>query len=126
MTPDKWKDLARFAGFIPLATQIINADDEAIGIRVQKRKNCKAEDWTPLTDWNDFGPLWVKLKHWRSAGNYFEGTPKYLALPMECRQAWIDFGIAEITGDEKRIMQAGCLLGAAIGATMKGGVSDEA
>lgn len=115
MTPDQWRDLARFAG-----VELVDMGIGAPCLRLDRSDGTRGwRQWDADTDWNDFGPLWVKLKHWRSAGNYFEGTPKYLALPMECRHAWIDFGIAEITGDEKRIMQAGCLLGAAIGATMR-------
>ena len=97
MNREQWEALARFAGV-----------DE----------NTRNYGWYPRTDWNDFGPLLVLLHHWRSAGNYFHGTPKYLALPMECREAMIALDVAETTNDQQRWMQAGCALGAAIGATM--------
>jgi hypothetical protein len=90
LTKEQWENLKRFAG---------------VGARY----------WMPHEDWRDFGPLWVKLNRW--LGNY----PKDKRFPtIEVVSAYQRFQLAVYEeGTESDLMQAGCALGAAIGATMK-------
>lgn len=104
MTRDQWKCAARFAGVyiawwegpIPY----LRPDDYPSGL-----------PWQPLTDWSDFGPLWVMLFKWSASATAFER--ERIGTLVDDMQVAIEFGT------EQELMQAGCLFAAAIGATMK-------
>lgn len=104
LTREQWSDLARFAGvagecwdgrwYFPLKPEFDNGPA------------C----WHPDKCWSDFGPLWVKLEVWLGDGT---------SPDQPLHSATWDFECAKMEGDEKMLMETGCLLGAAIGATMK-------
>ena len=105
LTREQWESLARFCGLE--FTGMIAADTPCVQHPPESRMN---EIWMPHEDWRDFGPLWLKLEVWLGDGT----TPDQ---PLHST-TW-DFECAKMEGDERQLMQTGCLLGAAIGATMK-------
>lgn len=105
LTKEQWQDAARFAGVE------IEMSDMGVPLFVsQCDKN--GYPWQPLTDWSDFGPLWVRLEQWSGKLTL---TSQALAV-MYC-----NFTKARLSGTEQELMQAGCELGAAIGKAMRGG-----
>lgn len=106
LTKEQWQDAARFADIVVFAIEddcIITVDDEGY------------EDiWLPDTDWNDFGPLWVKLERWLAKAFGVQLNNIIASLELQFKRA-ID------TGTDAEIMQAGLLLAAAIGKTMREG-----
>ena len=109
LTKEQWSDLARFAG--------ITVEPDGIDVNglVWQWSPELEKYWSPDYDWDDFGPLWVKLNRWLS--NY----PKDKRFPtIEVVSAYQRFQLAVYQeGTEADLMQAGCELGAAIGATMR-------
>ena len=103
LTREQWENLARFAGYEFLYEF---ADQGPV---VRMAKGDAPYLWMPLTDWNDFGPLWLKLEVWLGDGT----TPD-----QPLHSATWDFECAKMEGDETQLMETGCLLGATIGATM--------
>lgn len=106
MNREQWEALARFAG------AHVHHFDNAAGkiVLVDADTDDDGYHWQPDILWSDFGPLWVKLEVWLGNGT----TPD-----QPLHSATWDFECAKMEGDEKMVMQAGCLLGAAIGATMR-------
>lgn len=107
LTPDQWRDLARFSG--------ITIEENGCDINgLPWYWSPELENnWCPDTDWNDFGPLLVLLLRWN------RGIPSHFGAPENTRSPRVAFERALYSGTDQDIMQAGCLLGAAIGATMK-------
>ena len=106
LTHEQWENLARFAG-----GKFIN--DSVLGPTFDYRSESGGgymSPWHPITDWNDFGPLWVLLLRHPVA---YPQNDDYRAAKKQYQEA-------VHKGTEAELMQAGCLLGAAIGATMKG------
>jgi len=108
LTREQWEALARFAG-----GKFTN--DSVLGPTFDYRSESGGgyiSPWQPLTDWNDFGPLWVLLERWMCVTPWITACPSvYIYVGR--------FNTAMMTGTKQDLMQAGCLLGAAIGATMK-------
>lgn len=106
MTPDQWRDLARFSG--------ITIEENGCDINgLPWYWSPELENnWCPDTDWNDFGPLFVLLLNW---GDRTHDYPFHI-MQLKNELRW-----ARLNGTDQEIMQAGCLLGAAIGKTMKDG-----
>jgi len=108
LTREQWEALARFAG-----GKFTN--DSVLGPTFDYRSESGGgyiSPWQPLTDWNDFGPLWVKLERWRFSEWEFD-------MPIAVHTQMNAFYDAEMRGTETELMEAGCALGAAIGATMR-------
>jgi len=104
MTPEQWEALARFAGIT------IEKDGEDISGLTWYWSPERDKYWCPDTDWRDFGPLWVLLGRWVATNN--------AKSTYDLFDAYDNFYTAKNYGTEQDLMQAGCLLGAAIGATM--------
>tara|TARA_R110000868_G_scaffold2590_3_gene18597 strand:- start:2282 stop:2635 length:354 start_codon:yes stop_codon:yes gene_type:complete len=106
LTKEQWKNLARFAG--------ITIEEDGVDINgLQWYWSPElVKHWNPEFDWRDFGPLWVKLERWLA--HEWE-----LELPIAVHTQINAFYDAEMRGTEQELMQAGCALGATIGATMK-------
>ncbi len=102
LTKEQWENLARFAD--------ITIEEDGVDVNGLTWHWSPELDnhWNPEFDWRDFGPLWVKLYRWRLTD-----------WPATVYNDMTVFCMAEERGTEAELMQAGCLLGAAIGATMK-------
>lgn len=105
---EQWESLAQFAGVEVKEVGSMADGSPAFWLTGHARH------WQPLTDWRDFGPLWVKLEMCDRSRALDAITGDHAARD----KAIIGFLQAKDSGDEKMIMQAGCALGAAIGATM--------
>ena len=103
LTREQWENLARFAG-ITIEPDGVDVNGLPWYWSPQLDKH-----WNPEFDWRDFGPLWLLLEVWLGDGT---------SPDQPLHSATWDFECAKMEGDEKMLMQAGCLLGAAIGATM--------
>lgn len=120
LTREQWEDLARFAG-VPivwkenLVLKAIAADEnDFVPLRTDTDQT-----WFPLTSWLDFGPMWVLLEKWISTNIVIaHRSPNFLFNPKNNLAIHI-FRKAINSGTHQQIMHAGCLLGAAIGATMR-------
>jgi hypothetical protein len=104
MTPEQLENLARFAG--------ITIEEDGVDVNGLTWHWSPELDkhWCPDVDWNDFGPLWMKLGRWVATNN--------AKSTYDLFDAYDNFYTAKNYGTEQDLMQAGCLLGAAIGATM--------
>tara|TARA_R110000868_G_scaffold193807_1_gene439039 strand:- start:1997 stop:2356 length:360 start_codon:yes stop_codon:yes gene_type:complete len=105
LTKEQWGDLARFAG--------ITIEEDGVDVNGLPWHWSPELDnhWNPEFDWRDFGPLWVKLRNWVNSDEYVNSSDFTLV------HSWHHFCTAKLS--ESELMQAGCQLGAAIGATMK-------
>jgi len=105
LTKEQWEALARFAD--------ITIEEDGVDVNGLPWHWSPELDkhWNPEFDWRDFGPLWVKLERW-VATNKTEST-------YDLFDAYDSFYTAKHYGTEADLMQAGCELGAAIGATMR-------
>jgi len=105
LTKEQWENLARFAG--------ITVEPDGIDVNglTWYWSTELGKHWNPEFDWRDFGPLWVKLERWR-------WTEWELELPIAVHTQINAFYDAQMRGTETDLMQSGCALGAAIGATM--------
>lgn len=107
LTKEQWEDLAVFAGVGLLGEFGKDVRGDLYPIRWV---GSFTDGWHPNSDWRDFGPLWMKLERYihfdyRAGCGFSIGT----------------FEKAVISGTEQELMQAGCLLGAAIGKAMRDG-----
>jgi hypothetical protein len=115
MNREQWENAARFAG---IKCHHRNRKYVQVSTGAPCTARCAdcgfvCEQWNPDSDWNDFGKLWMKLKHWLAQ------YPKDRRFPtMEVYEAYQGFLVAESSGTESELMQAGCELAAAMGATM--------
>lgn len=111
LTKEQWEDLAVFAG-VGLLGEF--GKDVRGGLYPIRWVGSFTNGWHPNSDWSDFGPLWMKLRTW------FAAPPTYAEHCSAAIPAAVDFWeMAEDSGDQELLMQAGCLLGAAIGKTMR-------
>jgi len=104
LTKEQWNSLAMFAGVEVEDVGSMPDDNPALYMRRHGKY------WQPLTDWRDFGPLWVKLYQWMQ--NEI-GVVQNSVFIFNHAMA---FESAILEGTEAELMQAGCQLGAAIGA----------
>jgi hypothetical protein len=112
MNREQWENLARFAGISCHHRSRNWLPHSTGGIATMKCADCGSvmeRAWQPDNDWSDFGPLWLLLEVWLG-----DGTPPDQPL----HSATWDFECAKMEGDERQLMETGCLLGATIGATM--------
>lgn len=109
LTREQWQDAARFAG-VELSG-IWHFGHHVADYPLKIRQGFPTP-WTPHADWNDFGPLWVKLERWLAKEFGVQLNSTIASLELQFKRA-ID------TGTDKEIMQAGLLLAAAIGKTMR-------
>ncbi len=104
MTPEQWEDAARFVG----VTITVAGDGWPV------MHGDAVRFWKPDTDKADFFDLWVKLERWlMDDTNHDRGTYTKVCVPRWC------FDDAKECGTDAEIMQAGLLLAAAIGKTMR-------
>lgn len=110
MTPDQWKQLAEFVGldFISSTEDGCIVHDE----RDNEGFGDEYREWHPDTDKADFFDVW-KMTERHEFG--YQPKSAYWVKLMEMDRA---FEQAIKSGTDRDIMQAGCLLGAQIGATM--------
>ena len=108
LTKEQWEDLAAFAGVGLLGEFGKDMRGDLYPIRLV---GSFTDGWHPNSAWSDFGPLWMKLeKHlWNNRVDAYPAP--------ECNR----FFNAQQGDNEQELMQAGCLLGAAIGKTMREG-----
>jgi len=99
LTKEQWQDAARFAGlrFVKIINDTTIGSRDSIGTY---------NSWSPLTDWSDFGPLFVLLLRWER--NYV------VPLPFDIMAALHKFQEAKYNGTDTELMQSGLLLAAAI------------
>ena len=113
LSADQWKALAEFAGKDIRNWQY---NGSCFWTYTGGRGDDEIDAWMPHESWNDFGPLWVLLRRWLvqyPKNKRFPTMEVYLAY-----QAYEDIFVVGSDNTESELMQAGCLLGAAIGATM--------
>ncbi len=115
LTKPQWEALARFAG---VEIEWLGGSESFPYMANQRGGNAAFGwllPWLPTSDWSDFGPLWVLLQQWLMSADAASTTivaHEFVRLNNEIKDAvWHK--------DHKRLMQAGCALGAAIGATME-------
>jgi hypothetical protein len=105
LTKEQWENLARFAG--------ITIEEDGVDVNGLPWHWSPELDkhWNPEFDWRDFGPLWVLLERWMCVTPWITACPSvYIYVGR--------FNTAMMAGTKQDLMQAGCQLSAAIGATM--------
>ena len=113
LTKEQWEDLARFAGVNLFGEFGRGVRGDLYPLRLV---GTFTDGWHPDSEWRDFGPLWMKLRAW------FAAPPTYAEHCSAAIPAAVNFWeMAEDSGDQELLMQAGCLLGAAIGKAMRDG-----
>lgn len=105
MNKQQWEDLARFAG---VEIKWFAGSECPWRLEPTQEPDFKWKIvWRPVCDWNDFGPLWVKLDALDIAA--YRCHPQELAAFIEALRKQ----------DIPSFMHAGCELGAAIGKAMR-------
>jgi len=108
MNREQWENLARFAGVEWANMSFANMPS----IHYYHNNGLRGwREWQPDSDWRDFGPLWLKLERWVATNNKTKSS-------YDLFDAYDNFYTAKHYGTESELMEAGCALGAAIGATM--------
>jgi len=112
MNREQWENAARFAG---IKCHHRNRKYVQVSTGAPSTARCAdcgfvCEQWKPDSDWNEFGPLFVLIARWYGKASIEQRDTVTILMDA--------FERALHEGTEQELMQAGCELAAAMGATM--------